>query len=336
MSVYSREINRKNREIHGGIKIIYVPTINIRSIRSIVHSLFSSLDSVFKGIDLIHLHGYMSYFSIPFIKLFRKKVVITLHGAAWKNPSYNKLQRRIIKLAMLIGIKLSDCVTTVSLPLKKELENLYNVDIVLTPFGITVINKTPSEQGFNRRKLRLNTYLLFLGRLEKVKRVHWIIQAFRHIDAPIKLVIAGDSQDRVYKNYLYKLSSTDKRITFPGFVQGDLKEDLLRNCLCFVLPSLVEGMPVSLLEAMSYGKLCLVSDISAHKWIIKDCETGFLFKHSSFDDFVNKMRKIINTPHEALSKVGSEGQRFVESNFSWDSTVSLLEDLYLQTARGKK
>lgn len=332
--VYSRKDMSSQFDGYNKLDVIYTPTIKIKKVSSIVHAFISSLHAAFQRYDVVHLHAYMSYFSIPLLKLFRKKVIITLHGAAWKNISYSKLERSIIKFASLIGIKLSNAVTTVSLPLKKELEELHKMNILLTPVGTNSMNYFSRDYALAQFNLRPNKYILFLGRLEKVKRIHWIIKAFRHINPCINLVIAGDAEDRGYKDYLYELSKGDKRITFTGFVEGKLKEEFLSSCLFFVLPSFIEGMPVSLLEAMSHRKVCLVSDIPAHKWIIKNYETGFLFKHDSFEDFLGKMRNLINMPHEAISKIGTEAQRFVETNFDWDVTANLLEDLYSQVVRG--
>jgi len=334
ISVYSRD----NKEFNAlkEINIIHTPTIKINRISSIVHGLTSFFHAIFKNYDLIHLHGYMSYFSIPLLKLFGKKVIITLHGAAWENVSYNKLSQNIIKLATYIGIKFSDRVTTVSLPLKEEIEKLYGVEVILIPPGTGLKEAISPAEILTRFNLETHKYILFLGRLEKVKRVDWIIKAFKSIDFPGNLVIAGDSQDHNYKDSLYSSSREDKRVIFTGFAEGKLKKELLSNCLFFILPSYVEGMPVSLLEAMSYGKVCLVSDIPVHKWIIEDSQTGFLFNSNSFEELVTKMKNIISLPSETLTKIGAHAKIFVQDKFNRDAATELLEDLYFRVVGEKR
>ena len=330
INVYSKKEKYNQYQNFKELNIINSPTINIIPIESLVHAFTSSFHAISKNYDLIHLHGYMSYFTIPILKLNKKKIIITLHGAAWVNPSYNKLGKTIIKLASIIGIKLSDAVTAVSLPLKEEIEKHYRVKVTLTPIGSHYTIPVLPHEIIEKYNLEPNRFILFLGRLEKVKRVDWIIKAFNHINSSLNLIIAGDSQNQNYKNYLYNLSNNNKRIIFTGFVESKLKDELMSNCLFFVLPSFVEGMPASLLEAMSYGKASLVSDISAHKWLIKDSQNGFLFSHTDYNNFVEKIGNIVTMPVGTLSKIGIQAREFVRNKFNWDATANLLENLYFR------
>lgn len=110
--------------------------------------------------------------------------------------------------------------------------------------------------------LKKDDYILFLGRLVPEKGITYLIESFKNVKTDKKLVIAGGSSDTdEFANQLKEMAKDDDRIIFTGFVQGQLLDELYSNAYIYSLPSDLEGMPLSLLEAMSYGNCCLVSDI---------------------------------------------------------------------------
>lgn len=332
--VYSRRSNSCITDLHKGVHIVNLPTIKIRRFETTIHSIISALHAIGKKVDLIHLHGYMSYFVIPLLKICGKRVVITLHGAAWENISYGVISRFITKFAAVLGILLADGVTAVSLPLKDELSKKYKRNIVLTPIGVQESNRFSTLEILSKYDLMPDEYILFLGRLEKVKRIDWLIRAYLKIEPNYKLVIAGDSNERNYKNYIKNLARFNKNIIFTGYVKGRLKDALLSNCRFFVLPSIIEGMPVSILEAISYEKACLASDIPVHKWLIEDLITGYLFKTNDFDDFVKKLKILITLDIETIKEMGRLAYASAQNRFNWDETVSQLSLLYCKIKNG--
>lgn len=120
-------------------------------------------------------------------------------------------------------------------------------------------------------------YILYVGRLVPEKGLEYLIKAFKMIKTSKKLVIAGGASDtNEFEQRLRYLSDTNENIIFTGFVQGEILEELYSNAYIYVLPSDLEGMPLSLLEAMSYGNCCMVSDIEECSSVIQ--ENGITFK----------------------------------------------------------
>ena len=114
-----------------------------------------------------------------------------------------------------------------------------------------------------------------------------------------KLVIAGGSSDTdSFERELKDLAKNDERIIFTGFVQGSLLDELYSNAYIYTLPSDLEGMPLSLLEAMSYGNCCLVSDIPECTEVVED--KALIFKKSDVSDLWEKLQDVCNHPENVM------------------------------------
>lgn len=141
------------------------------------------------------------------------------------------------------------------------------------------VNKPEIKEAdeIKRWGLEKGSYILYLGRIVPEKGEHYLIQAYKNIKTNKKLVIAGGISDTAgYGKELTEMSRDDERIVFTGFVQGRALEELYSNAYIYCLPSDLEGMPLSLLEAMSYGNCCLVSDIAECVEVVED--KGVVFR----------------------------------------------------------
>jgi len=159
-------------------------------------------------------------------------------------------------------------------------------------------------------------------RIVPEKGLHYLIDAFMQTDADKKLVIAGGvSHSGEYAKQIHDMAKDD-RIIFTGFVEGDELWELYYNCRMYVLPSDVEGMPISLLEAMACGCECLVSDIDTAKNVVG--EYGYTFKKSDVNDLKNKLCEILGKPKADKA----EQIEYVKNNYSWDEITDRTLELY--------
>jgi glycosyltransferase involved in cell wall biosynthesis len=171
-----------------------------------------------------------------------------------------------------------------------------------------------------------NDYILFAARLVPEKGAHYLIEAFRRLDCSVKLVVAGDDPfEKRYIRSLHEMAGNDPRILFPHYVSGDAFLELMTNARLFVLPSEIEGMPVALLEAMSYGKCCVVSDIPENLEALND--HGYVFRNKSVEDLIGVLR-IALEDWGAAQAFGEEARNYVLTQYSWDRIVELYEDFY--------
>lgn len=169
-------------------------------------------------------------------------------------------------------------------------------------------------------------YILFLGRLVPEKGITYLIEAFKKVKTDKKLVITGGSSDtEAFMQELKELSRGDDRIIFTGFVQGQMLQELYSNAYIYTLPSDLEGMPLSLLEAMSYGNCCLVSDIAECTEVVED--KAMIFKKSDVAELQNKLQYACENPEEVY-KLKNQAADFICRKYSWDDVVRQTLEVY--------
>ena len=163
-----------------------------------------------------------------------------------------------------------------------------------------------------------------MARIVPEKRLDLLIEAFKNVKTDKKLVIAGGaSHTNDFLNEIKEKAKQDNRIIMTGFVQGEELEELFSNTYLYCLPSDIEGMPISLLEAMSYGKNCLVSDIEEN---VQVCgKYGTTFKKSNLGDLTDKLNLCLNGKKRFDNETISG---YILDKYNWDDVVEKTEKLY--------
>ncbi len=322
----------RNLREYQGVKLIHTSTIRTKHLDALMHSLTSSLHSIFQDYDIIHYHGLGSTIFCWFHRFLRGKVVVTLHGLDWQRGKWGSFAKVFLKFTERTATYIPDKTIVVSKSQKEYFENKYKREFIYIPNGVNIPQGKPVSDII-KEKFNLNggDYLLWMGRLTPEKRVDWLLKAFREIKGKmqnLRLVIAGGtSATDEYVRGLKKLAEGDDRIIFTGYVRGEEKEELFSNALLFILPSYLEGLPIALLEAMSYELPCLVSDISPHKEVITEGMDGFFFQSYNFSDFVKKLGGLLKDS-ETLGNIGENARRKVEKEYNWDEVVRKTEGIY--------
>ena len=174
--------------------------------------------------------------------------------------------------------------------------------------------------------LTKNSYILFLGRLVPEKGIRYLVEAFKSAKIDKKLVIAGGSSDTdSFMKELKELAKDDDRIIFTGFVQGQILDELYSNAYIYTLPSDLEGMPLSLLEAMSYGNCCLVSNILECTEVVED--KALIFKKSDASDLRERLQDACDHP-EKVMQMKKQAADFICEKYNWDEVVKETMKLY--------
>ena len=257
-------------------------------------------------------------------KLFGIRVVATIHGLDWQRAKWGNLATRVLKAGEKIAVRCADEIIVLSRGMQEYFKKEYGRDTTYIPNGIN----RPEKRGINliREKygLKERGYILFLARIVPEKGLHYLIDAYKQIDTDIRLVIAGgSSHSHEYVEQIAAMAADDPRIVMTGFVQGEILEELYSNAYFFVLPSDVEGMAISLLEAMSYGNCCLVSDIEENLEAVED--KACRFKKGDVADLRDKLKELLED-EEKVACYRKESADYVCSRFRWD-------DVTMQTLR---
>lgn len=253
-----------------------VPALHRKGLEAVTSSFFAALAGSFGDADVVHIHGEGPAFWCFLPKLLGKRVVVTIHGLDWQREKWHgSFGAKFIRTGERNAVRFADEIIVLSQNTQKYFRDTYDRETVCIPNGVSCPEVRAAER-IQKFGLEKDNYLLFLGRLVPEKGIHYLIEAFSGVDTDKKLIIAGASSDTdAYVRHLKMLAAEDARILFPGFVEGQMLEELYSNAYVYVLPSDLEGMPLSLLEAMSYGNCCVVSDIPECTEVVGNSAVNF-------------------------------------------------------------
>lgn len=308
---------------YKGVQICQVPTIDKKGLNALIYSIFASIRATFGKCDVIHYHAEGSCAMLWLPKLFHVRTVATIHGLDWKRAKWGGFATRYLKWGEKMAAKKADQIIVLSRNMQCYFKETYGRDTVYIPNGLSLPCRREASLIMEKYGLHKDEYILFLARIVPEKGVHYLIDAFLKLDTDKKLVIAGGSSHSLdYYNEIQEKTKGDKRIIMTGFVQDELLEELYSNCNMYVLPSDVEGMPISLLEAMGYGRRCLVSDIPENTELAM--EHAVRFRHGDVADLQKKMQEMLLDPQTEHP----ENLAYVQEHFNWDTIVNQTLKLY--------
>lgn len=327
--------NRRGKHVSGGeiqkvkeyigVKIKEVFTIECKGLAAMTSSLFATMSASFSDFDVIHIHAEGPAFFSFIPKLFRKKVVVTIHGLDWDRAKWGGFAKWYIKQGEKNAVKYADEIIVLSKGVQKYFWDEYKRIVTFIPNGVEKAEKKKPKE-IKKWGLEKDNYVLYLGRIVPEKGEHYLIEAWKKIESDKKLVIAGGISDTAsYGKELRDMSRDDERIIFTGFVQGRVLEELYSNAYIYCLPSNLEGMPLSLLEAMSYGNCCLVSDIDECKEVVED--KGITFQRGNVASLRKKMEWLIGHEDE-VEKYKREASTFITKKYNWDDVVEKTMRVY--------
>lgn len=325
--VSGSEYDSKRLKEYKGIKLKTVPTIEKKGLAAVSSSFFAALCCAFGKYDVVHIHAEGPAFFCWLPKLFHKRVIVTVHGIDWQREKWKSgFGSKFIHKGEKNAVKYADEIIVLSKGVQDYFEKIYGRKTVFIPNGVSNHIERKPQIIKNKFGLDKDEYILFLGRLVPEKGIKYLIEAFKQVDTEKKLVIAGGSSDTSeFENEMKEIAKEDKRILFTGFVQGQELEELYSNAYVYALPSDLEGMPLSLLEAMSYGNCCLVSDIPECAEVVED--KALIFKKADVKDLQSKLQDACDHS-EKVDAHKKQAADFICSKYNWDEIVQATLKLY--------
>ncbi len=323
-----------SRKEYRGIRIITIPTFQTGSLNALVYSLLATLHALFGQYDVIHYHAEGPCAMIWIPHLLRMRTVATIHGLDWQRSKWGGLASKYLKFGERIAARYADELIVLSKNVQNYFLSEYGRTAEYIPNGIARCDKRDDTVIRNKYGLTQDSYILFLARIVPEKGLHYLIDAFQKIDTGKKLVIAGGSSHTDdYLSAIRQKASEDPRIVMTGFIQGDELESIFSNAYLYVLPSDVEGMPISLLEAMSYGNCCLVSDIAENAEVVG--ERAVCFRRGDVIDLAEKMSWLLENPDIAHA-FRQSASAYICSKYNWDDVVEKTVKLYKHAGKADK
>ena len=309
-----------------GVKVITWKSFHNNLIDKPFCGFLSTLHAFFieKHVDLFHYNAWGPSLSSWIPLLFGKKSLMQGHGLEWQRTKYSPFQQKIMKMMERITAHLNRNLIMVSQDQTDYFLKQYGRKAVTITPGISIPDCGAIEKEnelLQSLDLEKEKFFLYLGRLVQDKNPDVLIQAFLKLN-PLhyKLVIAGDNPAAPdYVAYLKQLGHDCKNIIFTGAVFGNKKNALLKNTLAYCIPSTLEGLPISLLEAMSWSRYCIASDIPGCREALGDAGI-FVPLDQLCDGFADKMDAFIRAREDGVSAKMEcpQNKKRVSQFFSWD------------------
>ncbi len=331
---YDEEYGWKGRKFYKGVRIYIVPTFRRSSLNAIVYTFFATIMALFHHYDVIHYHAEGPCAMLWLPHFLKRKVVVTIHGLDWQRAKWGNFASFVIKFGERMAAKYADDVIVLSDNVKQYFADVYQREVTYIPNGIN----RPKPQGAavidEKYGLKKDGYFLFLARIVPEKGLHYLIEAFSELETDKKLVIAGGSSQAMdYMERIHRMAEEDERILMTDFVQGQVLEELYANAYAFVLPSDVEGMALTLLEAMSYGACCLVSDIRENTEVVED--KALTFRKGDVKDLRRQLAWMLSHPDEVRC-MGEESVDYICGKYDWDDVTRRTIAVYEKAAGRRK
>ena len=318
-------IRRKNYvrdtlQVFKGVRLVDIKSPKKKSFEAIIHTFRAIVKAKKLHADIIHIHAVGPALLTPVARLLGLKVVFTHHGPDYDRDKWGFIARSMLKLGERMGCLFANQVVVISDVIKDILIRKYNrKDCHLIYNGVPAPDFTDASDFFRELGIEKEHYILGMCRFVPEKNLHHLVEAFSKIDNKgYKLVLAGDTdfEDDYSRNL--KTTARNNGVVLAGFVQGRKLHALLSNARCFVLPSSHEGLPIALLEAMSYKLPVIVSDIPANIEIKLSQDT--YFPVGDIADLQKKLQKMVDTPYAQIT--------YDMQKYNWDTIADQLAEVY--------
>ncbi len=315
---------------YHGVKLLRRPSIHTKHLDAITHVTWATLESMLREYDIVHFHalGPALFAALP--RLTGSKTVVTVHGLDWQREKWGRFARWFLQRCERPAVTFPDRTIVVSKTLREHFRTQHGADTVFIPNG-TNLPQPRSPKKILQLGLTPGKYVLFVGRLVPEKGVHYLCEAFSRIDTDMTLALVGGlSFSQSYVDILKRYESP--RIRLLDYVFGEALDELWSNAYCVVQPSTMEGLSIALLEALSYGRCVLVSDIPENMEVAEECAVSFRSK--DVDDLQSKLERLIAHPEEVAS-YGDRARKHILQHYSWENVAEATAQLYREVAGGK-
>lgn len=335
ITVYTTKHYGNHSGDYHGYKIKTIPSWKIRSLEKITLVFHASIHQMFHKYDIVHYHALGPSIFAFMAKMTGKRVVIQSHGVEYQRSKWGKFAQFNLRTMEKLSYNQGHALTVVSKTLQKHFYDCYKKESIFIPTAVELpMEKECDLSAFASEGLEKNQYYLFMARIVKEKGLHYLIPAFKEANLSRKLVIAGkiDENDPYHQEVL-ALAKDCPNILFVGEVLGDKKDQLFRGAYAFMQPSELEGLSVALLEAMSYKKCCIVSDIPENLEASEDHCVAF-----KTQDIASLKEALIyaDQNEQVIQERGQLAYEYVKEHHQLNKIVDQIEAMYQDVLSKKK
>jgi glycosyltransferase involved in cell wall biosynthesis len=328
------EVNTAFRETEQGltfkdVRLVFRPSINTKHFDAASHTFFCAAESALRrSFDIVHFHGIGPSAFAPIPRLSGQTVISTVHALDWRQAKWGKLAKQRLLKGEEMGVRRSNGVIAVSRILVDYVRDRYGVEARYIPNGAAVVNRRPPER-IRRWGLEEDNYILTVGRIIPERGLHHLIEAFKGIDTPHKLVITGSEAPVTgYSDRLRAMA--DDRVVFTGDQYRETLLELYSNCSLYVLASEVEGLPITVCEAMGFGRCVLLSDIPEN--LEAGGDVAFYFSTNNVNELRDQLDALLRDG-AVREERGAAGVQRIEEEYNWERLGGEVETFYLDVLK---
>ncbi len=332
VTVYSRLYYSHHRGPYRGVDNKRLPSFRTKHFDAISHTALATLHAILAGNDIVHFHALgPSIFSFA-PRITGAHTVVTVHGLDWQRGKWGKFASSFLRFCEVPSVRFPNGTIVVSKTLRDYFHKKHGRDTLVIPNGTSPGMNRPVNR-IKRWGLDRHPYVLWVGRLVPEKGCHHLIEAFRHVKTDARLVMAGGSSfSDAYVQSLERLREGDPRIKMIGYVYGDVLDELWSNAYLVVQPSILEGLSIALIEALSFGRCVLVSDIPENMEVVEDC--AVTFRSRDVEDLRAKLQMCLDHP-EMVAATAARCRSLAEERYSWPRLVESTERFYQALLDGR-
>ena len=315
---------------YRGIHLSSLPTIRARGGEALVHSGLSALATIGHRFDVAHFHAVGPGLFTPVARAFGHCAVVqTIHGMDDERAKWGGGAKRVLRAGALLSAHVPDEVIVVSRALAEHYRERYGRYTTYIGNGVPTVGQ-PDLARLEKLGLQPRGYLVFVGRMVPEKDPELLLRAFRDLATDQRLVLVGDSSHTDgYMARLRALTAEDPRVLLVGYQYGADLAALFAGASAFVQPSLLEGLPITLLEAAAYGVPVVASDIAPHLEVLGSGGLGReLFRAGDRGGLTAALATILGTDAVAMGAAADQLRADVSRRYDWDVATDRLEAAY--------
>ena len=333
--VENEYINMVDHNKYRGVTLKKAWTIEAKGISAMISSFTAAISATFAGFDVLHFHAEGPCAAMWIPKMFGKRCVATVHGLDWQREKWSgSFASKYIKFGEKVMVKCADEIIVLSESAKAYFKETYNRDTVLIHNGMDKPTIKQAEKITELYGLSKGDYICTVSRLTAEKGLHYLIEAYNNIKTDKKLVIAGDTSDTdEYVAYIKQMAGDNPNIIFTGFISGDILKEIYSNAYIVAVPSDIEGMSISLLEALAYGNAVLCSDIPENTLVTED--KAIHFKKSDVADLQNKLQNMCDD-NLCVENLKHGVDDFILEKYNWNDVAVATRNLYEKVFTNKR
>ena len=309
-----------------GVKLVDIETPKKKAFEAIIHTFRAVNKAKRLGADVLHIHAIGPAMLTPYAKMLGMKVVFTHHGPDYDRDKWGRAAKAVLRLGERMGCMFADDVIVISDVIRQLIGRKYGrtEHVHLIYNGVPAPDICDYKEYFDSLGIEQGRYVLGMCRFVPEKNLHHLVEAFSKIDSRgCKLVLAGDTDFEDDYSLSLKEAARRNGVVLTGFIKGRKLHSLLTHCRCYCLPSSHEGLPIALLEAMSYGVPVVVSDIPANLEV--GLPEGDYFPVGDVEALAAKLQDVVDGPARHAD--------YDLEKYDWDSIAGQVAEVYASLGR---